>query len=256
MKRLQFLGLANRCFLSECGAVVAISCLFVGSAAYADIIIDDFDDPASVIAPAMENVVVTTLDVGPLKSKRNLSIISAAADPDVRIEIGSSALRARFGDLHPTNQLGPLVAASLMYTFQPADFTSGNAFLFDFNYVDGSMPIDFLRVLIYDDQLGLSYYSTVFSIPFGGPLSAVLPFDQFVRRDGVRWPIHFNSIEEIWVELRANRHLEDYSNHAWIAEIDRIRVGTVPEMDGMFWFLVTLLPRSKRKRSPRAKCSS
>jgi hypothetical protein len=231
--------------------IIAALCVFHSFQphdANADIIIDDFDDPASVIAPEMENAFITTLDVGPLNATRRVRIGAAAADPDARIDIGSTVFHAQVGDLHPTNPpVRPSVAAQLFYTFEPTDLTSGNAFFVDFRSVSGSVPPDFLRIIVFDDQVGLSFVESFFPIPLGGSFSAVLPFSEFVLRDGSPWPVHFNSINEITIGLHAIRSLDNQATHSWTAQIDRIRVGIVPEPDGVFSFFVALLWRRRRK---------
>jgi hypothetical protein len=215
--------------------------------ANADIIIDDFDDPVTVVSPEMKNEKVTTLNVGPLNARRDLGVLSAAADADAHIDISSSTMEIHVGNLRPNNlPVRPVVAAQLQYQFEQVDLTSGNAFFIDFKSVNGSIAPEFVRLLIFDDQGGLSYFDTYSPIPFGGPFSAVLPFDEFVLRGGGAWPVHFNSVREIWMELRAKRNLQDFANHSWTAEIDRIRVGIVPEPDGVLSFLLALLWRRRR----------
>ena len=238
------------CISMQTYTIIAALCLSfcgVSRGLLADIIIDDFDDPASVSAPAMENEFVTTLNVGQLNAQRDLRISSIAADPDAHINIASSKLRAQFGNLHPTNPLGPIVNAHLIYKFEPADFTSGNAFLLDFSDVNGSTPPDFLRLLIFDDQRGLSFFDTFSPILLGGRLTAVFPFNEFVLRDGSAATIHFNSVQEVWIELYASRDLNDYTNHTWIADVDRFRVGTVPEPDGVSSFVLCFLWTRRRR---------
>jgi hypothetical protein len=110
----------------------------------------------------------------------------------------------------------------------------------DFKSISGSVAPEFLHILLFTDQ-PFVFESTLSPIPLGGAFSAVLPFSQFGLRGGGPFPINFTQVEEIDVGLFVARDLTDYSNHSWSAAIDRIRVGTVPEPEGMYWLFFTLL---------------
>ena len=203
-------------------------------------LIDDFDDPASVVSPAMENVFVRTENVGPLDALREIRLASIAANADATLTIGDGVMRADVGSLHAINpDIEPHFAAQMWYTFEPADFSSGNAFMFDFNSVVGQP--DFVRIIIYDGS-GHSFVAEYRPIPERGH-TAVFPFDTFLRRNGQRWPINFETIQGADVSIYARRSHDP--NHHWAVEIDRIYVATVPEPEGLFLFLFTLFWRRR-----------
>ena len=230
-------------------SVCLLLCLV--SSASADIIIDDFDDPAHTVSPAMDNVFVPTEHVGPLDAFREIRLASFAANPDATIDIVDGKFRSQVGDLHATgNGFRPQFASQIFYEFEPTDFTvHGDAFLFDFHSVSGSVLPERIRVLIFDDDARFSYYAEARPLP-AGSYTAALPFADFIRRDGVPHDINFTKIWRIWPEFFANSNLTDYSNHNWTIEVERVRVGTVPEPSGLCWFLFTVFLRRKRRCEP------
>ena len=229
-------------------AVFTAACFLVSSAS-ADIIIDDFDDPAHSVSPAMDNVFVPTEHVGPLDAFREIRLSSFGADPDATMQIAGGQMRATVGDLHGTGNLRPQFGAQLYYEFEPTDFSSGNAFLFDFKSVSGSVLPEAIRVLIFDDDPRYSYYAEFKPVP-AGSYTAAIPFADFIRRDGVPHDINFTKIWRVWPDIYANQNLADYSNHNWTIEVERIRVGTVPEPRRLYWFLFTVFLWRKRRWEP------
>jgi tetratricopeptide (TPR) repeat protein len=222
---MRWLSLASLCLVSAAQGGV--------------IVIDDFVDPASTSSPAMDNIFVTTPHVGPLDATRQIRLASVAANPDARMTIGGGVLRVEFDAMNPSPDIrfDPQAAAQFDYEFAPQDFTSGNAFLLDFNYVVGRP--DRVRVFIFDDFLGLSYYAELPVPPHGRTFTntVAVPFDRFLRRDNVPHAINFGSIHTVWVDLLAQRSRDP--NYQWMAGIDRLYVGTVPEPDGLCLLLLT-----------------
>jgi hypothetical protein len=223
---MRWLALASLCLVSAARGGV--------------IIIDDFDDPANTVSPAMDNIFVTTPNVGRLDAERQIRLASFAADPDARMTIGDSSLRVEFNAMNPRpgSLFEPQGGAQFNYEFAPQNFTSGNAFLLDFNSVIG-MP-DHVQVLIFDDSR-LSFYAES-SVPEGRSIVAV-PFARFVRRDNIPWPINFRSIREVRVDLIAKRSRDP--DYRWSAEIDRLYVGSVPEPEGLCLLLFTPFVRRR-----------
>jgi hypothetical protein len=225
---------------------LSLVCLFLASVARGEIIIDDFDDPASAVSPAMGNVGVVTPNVGELNALRTMRISSPRAEPttEARMIVARSLLTAEVIDLHADN-VRANVSLKLDYDFAPADLTSGNAFVFDVKSVMGPTPPPAIRVLIFDPQH--SYFATFAPVPVGGSFSAVLPFADFVRSDGVPHEINFGSIRIANVDIFANGvMLGEPVERGWTVEIDRLYVGTVvPEPEGLC--LLLLIPFFRRR---------
>jgi hypothetical protein len=213
-------------------------CLLLATSARATIIIDDFDDPAQAVSPAMDNVYVNTTGVGDLNAFRAMRLATLGSDADARIDIAGS-MRVEMNDLHPTGVGRSVVAAQCFYTFSSADLSSGNAFMLDFNSVMGPTPPEFMRVVIFDDDQRYSYYDTFTPIPAGDGFTAVLPFADFMRRDGVPWPINFHSIREVDLEIYGLGLFGGPLDQGWTIEVDSFRIATVPEPSGAMLFLFT-----------------
>lgn len=254
---LDVVGVCPRAALGQLKSFkLSIGCLvvlcFMARSVHADIIIDDFNDPVHIVSPAMQNVFVNTTGVGDLNALRKTRLAEGGANPDARLDISNSVARVELTALNPRpNGLLPVVAAQFLYTFPPADLSSGNAFFLDFNLVTGPTPPEFVRVLIFDNDPRFSYYATYSPIPAGGGFSAVLPFADFIRRDGVPWPVNFRSIKEVDLEIYGRGLFGGPLDQGWTADVERFYVGTVPEPGGAAW-LVLLFLRYRRPTCARS----
>ncbi|HEX5471034.1 MAG TPA: hypothetical protein VFW73_04065, partial [Lacipirellulaceae bacterium] len=68
--------------------LAALFVSFVPLVAPAEIIIDDFDDPAEIMLPAMENQAVTTTGVGMLNAERWIEVGALDTDPIGLVDVG------------------------------------------------------------------------------------------------------------------------------------------------------------------------
>jgi hypothetical protein len=139
----------------------------IGNAARGEVILDDFDDPASVVAPAMLDEFIDTLSVGHFSAERSIRIASFAAEPEGRIDVdagGSSALIARLGKLNAANtSLSKIASVQSNYNFTlpglPFSFVDvseggrNNAVLLDFKELRSAMTPSFLRILFFSIRL-------------------------------------------------------------------------------------------------------
>src|SRR5687767_13300689 len=81
---------------------LSLVCLFLASVARGEIIIDDFDDPASAASPAMLNDFVGPQhNVGPLGATRRIRFAAIGAHPDATMTIADSILRVEFDAMNP-----------------------------------------------------------------------------------------------------------------------------------------------------------
>lgn len=96
----------------------------------AELMLDDFDDPALTTSPEMENVFVITPNVGGLNAERQIRIATAAANPVARFgadTITESNLVAQLSGVNPTDTGGALMAFQFNYDFAPTDVSQSGA---------------------------------------------------------------------------------------------------------------------------------
>ena len=223
-------------------AILFLLIAWSNSAARAVLIIDDFDDPAEAVTPAMIDQFVETPHVGDLNARRSIRIFGSQAEPTGRIDVnagGSSAFVAELGDLNPTTSTGlRIVSVQSQYDFtlpgQPlsyVDITGGganNAFFFSFKSLTSAVNPSFARVILQDaiNSYEASFDSSIIQNP--RPFTLSMPFESFTVRGGSAGLPDFAKVRTFHFTLRVfqGSELEDLDFHM---ELDQIRVGRVPE---------------------------
>src|SRR3990172_4169090 len=214
-------------------------CSVAPCCAPAEIILDEFDDSAMVVSPAMENIFVDTLDVGDFSARREIRIASSATDPVGSFDINLSSsgrMSIQFEEIQRTSAGLPLSAPQFNYYFEPTDATEGgrnNAILFDFVELLGDFQPTYLGATVRDDtNLRESYHIDLFPLePSNHPFSLAAPFDAFTIRGGAPGLPDPTTLKEIRFDFFFLGH---YGELNWSARLERIRFGsTVPEPNGL-----------------------
>ncbi|MEQ8836933.1 MAG: hypothetical protein RID07_09025, partial [Lacipirellulaceae bacterium] len=197
-------------------------------------ILDDFDDPAEVVSPEMENEPVVTNLTGPIPTTRTIEIAGGGVNPVASFDVGvtqSSVMSASLTELNRTDMLTPLVAFQFNYDLPPADISEqgvNNAILFDFLSIDATESPSYLRVILREDtHQSFSYEQRILDIPLNsGEFTAVMPFENFTFRGGSPGTPDLMTVTRLEFDFF---FLGPSENVAWSAQIDRIRFGRIPE---------------------------
>jgi hypothetical protein len=224
-----------------------------------EMILDDFDDPVEVISPAMDDTPVTTLSVGPLIASRTVEIFSGSTNPAARFDANvthPSRLSASLTALNRLNTLSAIVVFEFDYAFASTDVSEGggnNAILFDLHSINGSRLPTFLRALVHDAS-GATYESRISSLPLNsGPFTLAMPFSSFTLRGGEPGAPDFSTMDRMDFDFF---FLGGDDPVQWSMQMDRIRIGRIPEPStGSLAFigvaLVASAARSGRRNSQR-----
>ncbi len=206
------------------------------SSAQAAFILDDFDDPAEVVSPEMLNEFADTPNVGALNATRSIRVVSLRGNPDGHLDsslTSTSILTGQLNQLNPRTAGGAVIAAvQTNYDFDITDLTeseSNNALFFDFKQLTSEAPPSLFMILLNDTSGFFVHLNRV--VPRSiEPFTLVVPFNSFTRRGGAPGLPDYQTIQSVWVELRASSLSgggPDPLN--FFVELDRIRVGKVPE---------------------------
>jgi len=210
------------------------------SGAEGEIIIDDFDDSAIVSGPIFNDVAnVQTPSVGALNVERSIGIFSASAE--TYGQINSNVSSASHLTIEVTNidrrsdTLSPLVLLGFNYELATeTDLSEGgknNALFFDFKSITGLTPPPMLRIWLFDDTVpGLSYVRFLSPVPTSAdPFTLAVRFDTLQDRGGRGIPATFTHVYEANFTFFANEFYGAPDELGWRVELDRIRVGVIPE---------------------------
>ena len=200
----------------------------------AGFVLDDFDDPAEVASPEMENEFVTTDDVGRLSAVRNIGITSSRTDPNALLDSGTtkqSVLTAALRGHSPTATPAHIMSFQFNYEFAPTDVSengSNTAILLEFFSVQGTELPRFVSVGVWDDSNPNTIFLNITTIPLIAttPFTAVMPFANFTTRTGAPALPDFTSFRRMDFNFFFLNPSEDIQ---WSAELDRIRFGRIPE---------------------------
>jgi len=221
--------------------IVGIVCAFVlVSAAQAGIIIDDFDDTASAGGFVDQSATALTPDVGDLNAERTIGVGVLAGDVIGTIDSNVSLLGHLTAEMldvisnpPPTN--GPLASMSVRYEFaELVDLSEGgtnNALLLDVRSLTGLTPPPRILFWLFDDTVpGLSYVYFMSPVPTSTePFTLVIPFESLRDRGGGSIPATFTHVYELFIRIDANEFFGAPEELGWRIELDRIRVGVIPE---------------------------
>ncbi len=205
---------------------------------HAGFVLDDFDDPAGVVSPEMEGIPTITDNVGILAARRRLEIEAIQADPIATLDSSitvESHLTGMMTDLMPTFVNGlPRASILIWYDQFVGDFTENginDTLLIDVTSIVGPTPPAFLRVLVQETtHTGTSFFALVAPlVETSSPLTIALPFDSFASRGGGPEGADFKTIRLMVIEFFANGFFGEPEELGWTVQLDRIRVGRVPE---------------------------
>jgi hypothetical protein len=209
--------------------VFGLLTLAVAQSLRAEIILDDFDDPAEVISPEMEGDFVVTNNVGPLNATRTF-LIFGQSDPVAQLDSNlttPSRLTGALIDFAQPNSTGALMRFGFSYQFsEPVDLTEqglNNAFLLDFSSLETFGPVT-LTVFV-AAQINLNSASVDF-LTYDLPDSVVVSFKDFAPRGGGPLIDDFRAVSAVYFRLFARDIGNEIATHF---QIDRIRIGPVPE---------------------------
>ena len=241
---------------------IVIAIVWRGSPLCAELIIDDFDDAAEVVTPAMIDQFVQTPGVGDLNARRSIRIFGSRAEPTGRIDVnagGSSAFVAELSDLNPTGTGLRIVSVQSQYDFtlpgQPLSFvdvTEGgmnNAFFLDFKSLNSAIAPRYIRVLLLD--FSGSYETTIEPGALSEqPFKLAMPFDKFQFRGGGVGLPDFTKVQALYftVGLIEGGGPADLS---FRMELDRIRVGRIPEPASNALAILGLATVARMRRAGR-----
>lgn len=226
--------------------IACLCCLLFPATVRAEFILDDFDDPAQVVSPGMFDEFVTTTNVGPLQAIRNMRISGARGNPDGLLDSNissASVLTGQITNLNPGASNTTRVGVQSTYDFPSTDFTEGgknNALIFDFLQLTSEMPPSLFTVRVDDDvDFFFNFNQSLALNP--GPFTIAVPFDQFQSRGGPN-VLDPTKIEFMSFSLRASELSgggPDPLN--FFVELERIRVGRIPEPQSTVLLLYSLL---------------
>lgn len=211
--------------------------------ALAEILLDDFADPAEVIGEGSFDMP----GVGDLSAVRHLGLGGLRADVIGSLDANitrQSQLTAKITGLGGIIGL-PIVSFNTGYTFENAvdltDAGRNDAFFIELTEFEGTVRPDFLRVATRDAN-GIFYSHIDGSLlPTHDPVTIVVPFAAFGPRGGGPETADFTTVDLLEVLVRLTTGFDD-PNQKWFAQIDRIVVGRVlPEPETGWLVVVTAL---------------
>jgi hypothetical protein len=223
----------------------------------AEIILDDFSDPAEIRSPGGLDQVITQ-GVGDLGATRELRFRQVGpGDRISRADVGLTAPGEYTADV---DNAGDILFVQLEYAFEPTDFTQGgrnNAIFVDFTFEEGIVytspytgeqiqPPGVRLIACCDPDIagrGLltADFGNSITAPFPHnqtPYTLVAPFVQFTNRGGGQVQGDFTNISEFVLWLSA---ADDYG--PWQVRIDSVRIGNtipVPEPSNLITAVVAL----------------
>jgi hypothetical protein len=215
-------------------SVLVFGVLRVPATAYAEIIVDDFNDPAEVVSPGMFDEFITTADVGPLNATRRMRLAGSQGNPQGSLDsevTTSSVLTGRISSLNPTPFGSTRALVQSQYDFTPTDFTEGgrnNAIFFDFRQVTSQMQPSLFRIRLDDNSDFYFHFDLEFPVN-PAPFTVGVAFDEFRPRGGPSL-LDATSVKFLDFQLWAssiNGGGPDPLN--FFMQLDRIRVGRIPE---------------------------
>jgi hypothetical protein len=227
--------------LPQLFAAFLAAALLMPVPAFAEIVLDDFDDPAEVVTPLMEGEFVVTEDVGDLSARRTF-LVFGEAPPVAQLDSNlsnPSHLTCQLTDFDAPNSLGALMRFGFSYRFDTRqDLTEGgqnNAIVLDVTSFSGPTTPAILLVIL----AGETDFHTA-SIDLRGyqfPGTAAVPFNAFVPRGGGPLVDEFHSVDAVFFRL----FLSDTGSELdTIFELNRIRVGQVPEVSSLYSCMICL----------------
>jgi hypothetical protein len=214
----------------------AIFCCALCALSYtrAEFVLDDFNDSAQVVSPAMEGQLIGTDHVGDLDAHRDIYIYGSLSDPNATLDANlttPSMFTGTFSSFAPSDPLGGLMRFATDYKFGDFhDLTEGgrnNALLLDFVSVGGPTPPTLLFV-IHDnsDEMFVDIPSA------SGPMTLALPFDMFRGRGGGPRISDFTEVKQIFFDFFITNSAADPPGGFF--ELDRIHVGQAPEPSTLY----------------------
>lgn len=220
----------------------------VASPARAELILDDFDDPAEVseISRGSNSLATVTERIGHLNATRRMSIFASRTTPKASFSSdvsGSSTLYATLNthDAEPGGQT--VISYTASYDFSPMDLTEGgrnDALIFDFTSHHGSQPPTFFRALARGQTASESYAAEAHDFAFSDvPFRTVIPFTSFTFRGGGPTTPNLSTLNQLFVNFYFLNVDEDVR---WSVELDKVRIGSVhvPEPRSVTMFGVCL----------------
>lgn len=245
MRRLQF-------------AVMALCLTVSATPLSAELILDDFDDPAAVVNPSGGGSYspVVTEHVGGLDSTRSMSVTAILTEPDFLFASrgnGTSELTVKLNG-HRTVRPPQTTTISFTtsYTYSAIDITEvgvNNALLFDFTSHLGTALPTFFRVIARGPTDDESYAAVSSDFSFSAnPFTAVIPFDAFTLRGGAPATPDFTRVQEIFVNFY---FISPGEGIQWSVALDRIRIGRIPEPSSLSIALAGAVVVACRRREHR-----
>jgi hypothetical protein len=236
---------------------------------HAELILDDFDDAALVVTPAMLNDFVDTPNVGDLDALRSIRIFGLQTNPVGRIDIhaaGSSAFVASLDELNAAEvPISKFVSVQTDYLFaRPDDIRatvdvsedgSNNAILLDFHRLTSAINPRFFRVIVTDAFD--TFESVIFPVPLAHvPFTAAFPFDSFQFRGGGVGLPDFTQIRSFEFTMRVISGAGP-PDLDFRMELDRIRFGRIAEPHsgtlGLFALAMAAAAHRARRHRPSLK---
>jgi hypothetical protein len=212
----------------------------------AEIILDDFDDPAEVVSHEMEEQLVTSLAVGDLSATRRMRIavgqtnVAGSFDANYSTD---SALTARLQGHAPTpNASQPLFSYQFNYEFPASDIGengANDALIFEFLSTTGTESPLLLQFGLWDEtHPGTIFLGRIENLPLNsGPFSARFPFTSFTTRAGGQALPDFTSVYRIEFSFFFLNPPEDIH---WSGVLDRVSISHLPVPEPTAWQLATM----------------
>jgi hypothetical protein len=233
---------------TSCVAIVVASLFFFSSTPIgAEIVIDDFDDPAQIVVPGMQGQFVETENVGDFGALRIMRIFALQGNPSGYLDSGISTpsiLTSQITRLGPIPFGETLASVQTDYEFQSVDFSQrglNNAFFFEFAQLTSRLAPSIFSILFRDANDFFLYFESPFILK-DQPFTVVAPFDRFTFRDGQPGIPDYTKIESLSISLRISEIAgggPDPLN--FFMQLDRIRIGRIPEPNCFALFVSGLL---------------
>lgn len=220
-------------------ARLAAGMFLLADVARAEIIIDDFVNPAEVAetSSGASPLYAITERVGDLLATREMGILTLLTNPiasfDSDISVPSKLSAKLDGHTIERPPQTTIISFVNAYSFSPRDLTEGgtnDAMLFDFQSHAGTEQPNLFRVIASaPSSSGTStdiYVAHASDFQFSvDPFTIVIPFSRFTLRDGTPNTPDFSRLTRLNVNFYFLRPSE---NIEWSIEIDRIRIGRTP----------------------------
>ena len=219
--------------------ILATGLLLTPISAFAEIIVDDFDDPFELVLPDMDGEYLVQTGIGPLDAERWSQLnASSGSRPIGRADANitqSSALTFELDRINPHPIGGPpAIAINLLYSFDETDITQSginDRIAVDFAYLRSAIPLAQVTVFVQDaSQPGTSYGLQLFDIPQQeGPFSLEFPLDSFGIRGGGTGRIDYQRIYRVTLSISPTR-FTDIDEIDFSTAVERVRIArAIPE---------------------------